>query len=115
LEAAEFYVRSAVLELGSRVLERVLHNVGVGRQDKPRVCADKHLPRKMVSTGVRVKTLQTIVGPVRFARSRYVCPACGAVEYPGDTLLGVEQTGFSPGLRRLMTRAGLGGAAGGRA
>ncbi len=106
LEAAEFYIRSAVLALGAGVLERLLHDVGVGRQDKPRVCADGHLPRKMVSAGVREKKLQTIMGTVRFARSRYVCPACGAVEYPGDDLLSVEGTRFSPGLRRLMTRAG---------
>lgn len=60
----------------------------------------------MESSGVREKIIQTILGPVRFARSRYVCPSCGAVEYPGDALLGVEATGFSPGLRRLMTHAG---------
>jgi hypothetical protein len=106
LEAAEFYVRSAVLAVGTGVLERLLHEVGVGRQDKPRVCANGHLPRKMVSTGVRTKIIRTILGPVGFERSRYVCPACGGVEYPGDELLGVEATGFSPGLRRLMTRAG---------
>jgi hypothetical protein len=28
------------------------------------------------------------------------------VDYPGDALLSVQGTGFSPGLRRLMTRAG---------
>jgi len=60
----------------------------------------------MESTGVREKTIETILGPVRFARSRYVCPSCGVVEYPGDGLLGVAGTGFSPGLRRLLTRAG---------
>jgi len=106
LEAAEFYVRSAMLAWGASVLEHLLNNVGVGRQDKPRLCARNHLPRKMESCGVREKTIQTILGPVRFARSRYVCPACGAVAFPGDALLGVEATGFSPGLRRLMTRAG---------
>jgi hypothetical protein len=106
LEGAEFYVRTAVLAMGARVLERLLHNVGVGRQDKPRQCARGHLPHRMASTGVREKIIQTILGPVRFARSRYVCLACGIVEYPGDELLGVEATGFSPGLRRLMTHAG---------
>ena len=106
LEAAEFYVRSAVLALGAGVLERLLRAVGVGRQAKARLCARGHLPRKMESRGLREKTIRTIVGPVRFERSRYVCPACGAVEHPGDELLGVEKTGFSPGLRRLMTRAG---------
>jgi hypothetical protein len=106
LEAAEFYVRSAVLALGARVLELLLHNVGVGRQNRPRVCARNHLPCKMESTGIRTKIIQTIVGPARFARSRLVCPSCGAAQYPGDELLGVAGTGFSPGLRRLMTRAG---------
>lgn len=95
-----------MLALGASVLETLLHDVGVGRQAEPRRCACGHLPRKMASTGVRQKQIQTLLGPVRFARSRYVCPACGAVEYPGDELLGVEGTGFSPGLRRLMTRAG---------
>jgi hypothetical protein len=106
LEAAEFYVRSAVLALGATVLERLLCGVGAGRQNRPRLCARGHLLRKMESTGAREKTIQTILGPVRFSRSRYVCPSCGAVEYPGDEILGVEGTGFSPGLRRLMTRAG---------
>jgi hypothetical protein len=92
--------------LGAGVLERLLHEVGVGRQQEPRQCSRNHLPCKMASTGVREKTLQTILGPVRFMRSRYVCPECGAVEYPGDELIGVSGTGFSPGLRRLMAHAG---------
>ena len=79
LEAAEFYIRSAVLALCVTVLERLLHELGVGRQDKPRVCANGHLPSKMIGAGVREKKIRTILGPVRFARSRYVCPACGAV------------------------------------
>jgi hypothetical protein len=106
LEGAEFYVRSAVQALGASILEKLLQNVGVGRQEDPLLCACNHPPCKMESGGVRGKTLQTILGPVRFARSRYVCPLCGAVAYPGDQALGVEGTGFSPGLRRLLTRAG---------
>jgi hypothetical protein len=106
LEAAEFYIRSAVLAMGATVMERLLHDVGVGRQARPRLCARGHLPCKMESSGAREKRLRTILGAVRFARSRYVCPHCGAVEYPGDQCLGVADTGFSPGLRRLMTRAG---------
>ena len=88
------------------MLERLLEGIGVGRLELPPVCSQGHLPAAMRSTGVRPKTLQTILGPVRFARSRYVCDRCGAVRYPGDQTLGVEATGFSPGLRRLMTRAG---------
>jgi hypothetical protein len=106
LEAAEFYVRTSVLALGASVLERLLHGVGVGRQSAPRLCTQGHLPAAMVSSGVRQKIIHTILGPVRFGRSRLVCPSCGAVAYPGDELLEVEATGFSPGMRRLLTRAG---------
>ena len=106
LEAVEFYIRSAMLSVGAGVLERLLHGMAVGRQDQPCLCRHGHVPRKMESSGVQEKTIQTILGPVRFARSRYVCPVCDDVEYPGDRLLGVAGTGFSPGLRRLMTRAG---------
>lgn len=106
LEAIEFFVRSAMLAAGACVVEHLLQDVGVGRQSQPRLCARGHLPRRMDSDGLRPKTIQTLLGPVVFKRTRWVCPECGAVEYGGDDLLGVEGTGFSPGLRRLMTRAG---------
>lgn len=60
----------------------------------------------MESSGTRTKKIRTILGMIVLRRTRWVCPECGAVEYAGDELLGVEGTGFSPGLRRLMTRAG---------
>jgi hypothetical protein len=106
LEAVEFYIRSAMLGAGAAVLEQWLQGVGVGRQAHRRRCACPRSYRPMESRGGRAKTLRTLVGAVRFARSRYVCAACGAVEFPGDELLGVTGTGFSPGLRRLMVRAG---------
>ena len=106
LEAVEFFVRTSMLALGARVLERVLHGVGVGPRQEPLTCANKHLTAAMQSSGVRSKIIETVLGPVLFERSRYVCPICGLVRYPGDELLGVKETSFSPGLRRLMTRAG---------
>ena len=106
LDAVELSVRTAMLGAGARVLEQLLQGTGVGRRHSPPVCARGHLARKMQSRGVREKTLHTIVGPVRWKRSRHVCPECGAVEYAGDELLGLHGGGFSPGMRRLMTRAG---------
>jgi hypothetical protein len=106
LEAMELYVRTGMLAAGASVLERLLRDVGVGSRQEPLVCTNKHLPVAMQSSGIRVKIIETILGPFPFERSRYVCPICGAVRYPGDELLGVKATSFSPGLRRLMTRAG---------
>ena len=105
-EAVELYVRTSMLAAGANVLEGLLRDVGVGPRQEPLICANKHLPAAMQSSGVRIKTVETILGSVRFERSRYVCPRCGAVRFPGDELLEVQGTGFSPGLRRLMTRAG---------
>lgn len=106
LEAAEFYIRTSVLAVGASVLEKLLDDLAVGRHVSGRLCSRNHWPCKMVSHGERPKTLRTILGPVRFERTRLVCPRCGWADYPGDRLLSVEGTGFSPGLRRLMTRAG---------
>ena len=60
----------------------------------------------MTSVGVCGKTLQTALGAVPFRRSGFKCPLCGKVRYLGDEVLGVVGTGFSPGTRRMMARAG---------
>jgi hypothetical protein len=60
----------------------------------------------MESQGVRGKELLTILGPVAYERSMFKCPACRATRYPGDEALDVVGTTRSPGLRRMMARAG---------
>lgn len=60
----------------------------------------------MRSHGLRSKTLLSILGPVEFRRSRFHCSCCGAVRYPGDEALDIVGTTRSPGLRRMMARAG---------
>ena len=56
--------------------------------------------------GRRDKTIQTLLGSVRLRRPLYHCAQCGATRFPVDELLGVKGTSFSPGVRRLMARAG---------
>lgn len=60
----------------------------------------------MESRGLKPKELLTILGPVTYSRSMFQCPACGKTRYPGDEALDVVHTTRSPGLRRLMGRAG---------
>ena len=103
LEAQEFYVRTAMLAVGCTILEKVLESVGAGRRSEPLVC---ECAEPMQSEGLRTKRLRTILGPVRFRRSLYRCPACGTSRIPGDETLGVVGTAFSPGSRRMMARAG---------
>jgi len=60
----------------------------------------------MESQGLKTKEVVTILGPVPYARSMFQCPACNATRYPGDAALDVVGTTRSPGLRRMMARAG---------
>jgi hypothetical protein len=60
----------------------------------------------MESAGRRDKAIKTILGEIRFRRSVFICPSCGSRRVPGDEALDVAGTVFSPGLSRLMARAG---------
>ena len=60
----------------------------------------------MESQGLKQKELLTILGPVVYDRSMFQCPVCGATRYPGDETLDIVGTTRSPGLRRMMARAG---------
>lgn len=92
-----------MLSAGARVLEGLLKDVGCGRRDEPLYCG---CGGKMNSVGRREKSIKTVVGKVKFDRSVYVCEWCGASRIPGDEELGVVGTSFSPGVKRLMSRAG---------
>lgn len=61
---------------------------------------------RMQSQGIRKKELRTILGPLTLRRTMFQCPDCGAFCFPGDEALNVANTSFSPGLRRMMSRAG---------
>jgi hypothetical protein len=96
-------MRTATLAAGAKALGALLVCVGRGRQTSPLVCV---CGARMKSKGLRRKELVTILGPTEYRRSMYECPACGRARYPGDEELDVEGTTRSPGLRRMMARAG---------
>lgn len=63
---------------------------------------------RMRSRGRRTKQVRTILGAVPWSRSRYVCEPCRQSCFPDDARLDIVQTTYSPGVRRLMARAGSG-------
>ena len=103
LEAWETALRAAVLAAGAKVLEGLLQGFGSGRQEE-RVRCECGSP--MESRGLKSKDLLTILGPVSYRRSMFQCPRCHRTRYPGDEVLGVQDTTRSPGLQRMMARAG---------
>lgn len=103
LEALESAIRGAALAAGAKVLEELLREVGVGHRDAPVVCS---CGSAMRSAGVNTKRIQTLLGGIAFARSRFVCPCCRKVRYPGDEEWDVVDTSRSPGVRRQVGRLG---------
>lgn len=80
-----------------------MEGIGCGRREQPIRC---RCGAYMQSKGIEEKTLLTIMGSVPYRRSRYECSKCGAIRYPGDEELDVVGTSRTPGLRRMMSRAG---------
>lgn len=104
METVESVLRAAVLAAGGNVLEELLASVGVGRRDEPVLCS--RCRATMESKGVGSKQVLTLLGWIRFERSRFVCPKCGTARFPGDEALGVADTSRSPGVQRLEARFG---------
>jgi hypothetical protein len=62
--------------------------------------------QRMTSRGRRAKGLLTTLGAVAFARAFYQCGQCQQTRFPDDERLDIVNTTYSPGVRRLMARAG---------
>jgi len=103
LEAWETVLRAAVLSVGAKVLEQLLQGIGSGREPQAIVC---ECGARMESQGLRPKEVLTILGSVTYRRSMFQCPACQNTRYPGDEVFDIVETTRSPGLRRMMARAG---------
>jgi len=103
LEAWETALRTAVLSCGAKILAGLLEGIASGRRPGRVVC---QCGTPMESQGLKEKELLTILGPVPYSRSLFQCPDCQATRYPGDEALDVVETTRSPGLRRMMARAG---------
>ncbi len=96
-------IRAAVHAAGAKVLEQLLSQVGIGRREQAVRCL---CGAAMNSRGIQEKSIATLLGDIRFARSAYQCPRCGKTRYPGDEEVDVVKTRYSPGVRRLVADFG---------
>lgn len=76
------------------------------QQHAPREVIRCECGQRMSSRGRRDKGVVTTLGPVPFARSLYQCAHCHRGRFPDDERLDIVHTTYSPGVRRLMARAG---------
>ena len=101
LEAVEMLVRGSMHRAGSNVLNRVLSQTS-GPTVHSR-CACGHSASYY---DMRRRHLLTVVGPVEYQRSYYLCSYCHQGHSPRDQELGVEGVSYSPGVRRMMAVVG---------
>lgn len=102
-EAWESLMLQAARQGGAGVLGTLLTH---WQQYAPREVILCECGQHMSSHGRRAKGLLTTLGRVPFARSFYQCAQCHGGRFPDDERLDIVQTTYSPGVRRLMARAG---------
>lgn len=102
LAAVETAIRAAMTMLGATVLEQLLA-ADTGHRG-PRVdCGAGH---KAAFVAYRVKTVDTVLGPIELRRAYYHCGVCQSGVIPRDDQLGVAGGSLSPGLRAMTDRVG---------
>jgi len=102
-EAWESLLLQAARQGGAGVLGTLLTH---WQQHAPREVILCPCGQRMSNRGRYAKGLLTTLGRVPFARAFFQCEACDQSRFPDDERLDIVRTTYSPGVRRLMARAG---------
>ena len=102
-EAWESLLLQAARQGGAGVLGTLLTH---WQQHAPREVILCPCGQRMSNRGRSSKGLLTTLGRVPFARSFFQCDHCDQSRFPDDERLDIVRTTYSPGVRRLMARAG---------
>jgi hypothetical protein len=99
LEAIEMAVRSAVHRAGAAMLSELLRFEAPSAERRNIACACGHQAHYQE---LRSKPVLTAVGKVEVSRPYYLCPHCHHGQFPADVELDIENTEFSPAVRRMQ-------------
>ncbi|MGH9448404.1 MAG: ISKra4-like element ISDesp4 family transposase, partial [Terriglobia bacterium] len=103
LEAVETTVRSALHHAGATALTELLQFPAPAAEQRTVECA---CGQRAHYHELRTKPVLTAVGPVEVSRPYYWCADCHAGQFPADVELDIEDTEFSPGVRRMQAMVG---------
>jgi hypothetical protein len=103
LEATEGVVRSVMHQAGAAVLTRLLCFASPTADQRTIPCA---CGRHAHYRELRSRPVLTVVGKGEISRPYYLCPHCHSGQFPADIELDVENTEFSPGVRRMEAMVG---------
>jgi hypothetical protein len=103
LGAIEMAVRSALHQAGAAALTELLQWETPAAEERslPCGCGQQAQYREL-----RSKPLLTAVGLALVSRPYYLCPHCQQGQFPADVELDIENTEFSPGVRRMLATVG---------
>ena len=96
-------VRSACHRAGAAALTEFLRFPAPTAEQRTLAC---RCGRKAHYRELRTKPVLTAVGPVAVSRPYYWCPDCHTGQSPADVELDIENTEFSPGVRRMQALVG---------
>ena len=103
LEAVEMAVRSALHRAGAAALTELLRFPAPSTDPRTLPC---RCGRQAHYRELRTKPVLTALGPVQVSRPYYWCPDCHVGQSPADVELDIENTEFSPGVRRMQALVG---------
>lgn len=103
LEALETAVRSAMHRAGAAALSQLLQFPAPAAEQRNIPCSCSH---EAHYRELRAKPVLTVVGTVNLSRPHYLCPHCHGGQFPADVELDIENTEFSPGVRRMQALVG---------
>lgn len=103
LEAVESALRAALHQAGAAALSELLQFETPAMEQRQLPCGCGHHAQYQE---IRCKPILTIVGPARLSRPYYLCSRCHVGQFPVDVELDIENTEFSPGVRRMQALVG---------
>lgn len=101
LEAVEMALRTALHQAGAASWSELFRPVAPSQSSLACPCGGQARFK-----GLRPKPLVTVLGRAEILRAYYWCSACRQGQFPSDTMLDVEDTEFSPGVRRMLALVG---------
>jgi hypothetical protein len=105
LEAVEMAMRSAMHRAGAAALTELLRFPAPAHEKRAVAC---RCGQQAQYRELRAKPVLTAVGRVQVSRPYYLCARCHAGQFPADVELDIENTEFSPGVRRMNGLVGQG-------
>jgi hypothetical protein len=106
LEATEMALRSALHRAGAAALTELLRFAAPPAEQRTLPCGCGQPARYH---DLRTKPVLTALGPAEVSRPYYWCPTCHAGQFPADRELDIENTEFSPAVRRMQALVGQAG------